>query len=59
MNGGFIRGLIVGSVVGASVSMMMNPDFMKSRTKRKMMRNSRNFLRRSGELFGNVVEMFR
>lgn len=59
MNGGFMRGLIVGSIVGASIGMIVNPDFMSGRTKRRIMRNKRNFLRKSGELFGNVVEMFR
>ena len=59
MNGGFMRGVIVGSIVGASISTIINPDFMSGRTKRKIMRNKRKFFRKSGELFGNVVEMFR
>ncbi|MCX7710328.1 MAG: YtxH domain-containing protein [Clostridia bacterium] len=59
MQNGFTRGLIVGSIIGASVSMMMNPDMMKNRSKRRMMRNSRNFLRKSGHIIGDVMEMFR
>lgn len=59
MQGGFTKGLIIGSVVGAMVSMMMEPDMMKRRTRKKMMRSGRNFLRRSGHIIGDVVEMFR
>lgn len=59
MQGGFTKGLIIGSVVGAMVSMMMEPDMMKRRTRKKMMRSGRNFLRRSGHIIGDVIEMFR
>lgn len=59
MNRGFTRGLIVGSIVGASVSMMMNADMMKGRNRRKMMKSGRNFLKKSGYLIGDIVNMFR
>lgn len=59
MQNGFTRGLIVGSIIGASVSMMMNPDMMRNSTRKRLMRNSRNLLRRSGGILGDVVEMFR
>ncbi|MCX7745345.1 MAG: YtxH domain-containing protein [Clostridia bacterium] len=59
MNGGFTKGLIVGGIIGASVSMMSGQNRMKGRTKRKMMRAGRNLLKRSGNILGDVVEMFR
>ena len=59
MNGGFTRGLIIGSIIGASVSMMMNPDMMKGRNRRRMMRNGRNMIRKSGTLISGLVEMLR
>jgi gas vesicle protein len=59
MNGGFTKGLIVGGIVGASVSMMMNNDTMKGRSRRKMMRSGKSILRNTGTLVGDIVEMFR
>lgn len=59
MHGNFTRGLIVGGIIGASVSMMMNPDVMKNSTRKRIMRTSKNFLRRSGGILGDVVEIFR
>lgn len=59
MQRNFTRGFIVGGIIGASVSMMMNTDMMKNSTRRRMMRNSRSFLRRSGSVIGDVVDMFR
>ncbi len=59
MGNGFTRGIIVGSIIGASVSMIMNPDMMKGRNRRKMMRNGRNLMRKSGNIVGDVVDLFR
>ncbi|MCX8129135.1 MAG: YtxH domain-containing protein [Clostridia bacterium] len=59
MRSGFTRGMIIGSIIGASVSMMVNPDMMKSRGRRKMMRNGKNILRKSGNIIGDVVDLFR
>ena len=58
MHSGFTRGLIVGGILGASI-MMMNPEMMKNRTKKKMMRTGRDFMRRSGNIIGDVVGMLR
>jgi gas vesicle protein len=57
MQKGFVKGVIVGGLLAASVGMMMNSDM--SGTRRKMMRNSRTFLRKSGDLINNVVDLFR
>lgn len=59
MRTGFARGLIVGSIIGASMSMMMNPDMMKTKNRKKLMRNGRNLVRRSGSVIGDVISMFR
>lgn len=59
MQNGFTRGLLIGSIIGASVGMMMNQDMMKNKTRRRLMRGGRNLLRRSGSLVGDVVEMFK
>jgi gas vesicle protein len=59
MNGGFTKGVIIGSIIGASVSMAMDPGMMKARNRRRMMRNGRNFLRKSGDIINDVVDIFR
>lgn len=58
MRKGFARGLIIGGIVGASIA-MMNPDMMNKKTRKRMIKNGRNFLRKSGNIIGDVVDMFR
>lgn len=55
----FARGLIIGSIIGASVGMMLGPDIMNHRTKKRMMRAGRNWLRRSGSLVNDLFHVFR
>ncbi|HHW48937.1 MAG TPA: YtxH domain-containing protein [Clostridiaceae bacterium] len=57
--GGFRKGLIIGGLIGASIGMMMGPEVMNSRTRKKMMRSGRNMLRRSGNIISDVIELFR
>jgi len=59
MQGNFTKGLIIGSIVGASISMIMNSDMMNGRAKRKMMRTGKNFIRKSGNIIGDVIDVFR
>ncbi len=59
MRNGFTRGMIVGSIIGASVSVMMNPDIMNSRSRRKMMKSGKSLMRKSGYLIGDMVNLFR
>lgn len=58
MNGGFTRGLIVGSLIGTSIGMMM-PDMKHSKARKRMMRNGRNMLRKSGNIISDMVDVFR
>lgn len=59
MHNGFTKGLMVGGIIGVSMSMLMNSDMMNPRTKRKMMRTGRTLLRRSGGIIGDVMDIFR
>lgn len=59
MRNGFTKGLVIGSLIGASVSMIMNPDMTRNMGRRRMMKNGRSFLRKSGHILGDVVEMLR
>jgi hypothetical protein len=59
MRSSFTRGLIVGSVIGTSIGMMVEPGIMNSKKGRKMMKSGRTFMRKTGNLIGDVVEIFR
>jgi gas vesicle protein len=59
MRNGFMKGVMVGGIVAASVGFMMNTDMISGRTKRKMIRGGRNLLRKTGHIMNEVSEMFR
>ncbi len=59
MNGSFTKGLIIGSVIGASIGMMINPETMRVKGRRKLYRMGRGLMRRSSNLVENMVHMFR
>jgi gas vesicle protein len=59
MRHGFTRGLIIGGIMGAAISMMVEPDMMRKRGRKRMMKNGRNFFRKSGDIIGDIVEIFR
>ena len=59
MNGGFTKGLIIGSMIGASVGMAIKANMMKDRSRRKMMNAGRDFLRKTGTIIGDVIDVFR
>lgn len=59
MHNGFTKGLLIGSIIGASVSVMANSDAMRPGSRKKMMRAGKSFLRRSGSIIGNVADILR
>ena len=59
MQRGFVKGVMVGGIIAASVSMMMNSDMVKPRTRRRMMKSGRSFLRKSGDVISDVADLFR
>lgn len=58
MRGGFTKGIIVGSIIGASMSMMMDNGNM-SKKRRRMIKNGRSAWKSSADLIGDVVRMFK
>ena len=58
MQRGFVKGIVVGSLVAASVGMMMSSDMMSSKSRRRMMRGGISFIRKSGNLISDVAVMF-
>ena len=59
MHKGFVKGMVIGGLVGASVSMMMNSDMMSSRSGRKMMRRGKSLIRKTGNIICDVAYLFR
>jgi gas vesicle protein len=59
MRNGFVKGMMVGGIMAASVGLIMNTDMMSGRTKKRMMRGGRNLLRKSSHIIGDVAELFR
>lgn len=59
MRNNFTRGLIIGSIIGASVGMAMNSDAMNNRSRRKMKNRGMDMMRKSSNLIGDVMELFR
>lgn len=60
MRSGFTKGLMVGSIIGTSVGMIMNSDMIiGNRTKKRMMKSGRNFLRKSGHIVQDAIDLFR
>ncbi|HHX17670.1 MAG TPA: YtxH domain-containing protein [Clostridium sp.] len=59
MRNGFTRGLIMGSIIGASVSMVVNSDMMNGRSRRKMKKTGAELMRKSGSIIGDVIDLFR
>lgn len=59
MHNGFAKGILVGGIIAASVTVMANSDMMKPGNRRRMMKAGRNFVKRSGSVIGNLADMLR
>ena len=59
MRSGFAKGMLVGGIIATSVGMIMNSDKVNPGSKRRMIRNGRMLMRRSGNIINDVVDMFR
>lgn len=59
MQNNFTKGMLIGSIIGASISMMMNSEMMNPKARKRMMKTGRTFLKRSGGIIGDVVDIFR
>jgi gas vesicle protein len=51
----FARGVVIGGVLGATASLILNTDVMSTRTRRRMMRSGKELVRRSSRIIGNMV----
>lgn len=57
MKNGFTSGMLIGGIVGATMSMMMNHDIDMHKTKKRMMRMGRNMYKRSRRIVSDISDM--
>ncbi len=55
----FTKGLLLGGLLGFSISMMSNSDIIKYRDKRKAMKLGKKILMNSGTVVKDVVDIFK
>lgn len=55
----FGRGLVIGGLVGATISVLTNPEIIDPHMRKKMIRSGRKIMRRSNNVFGDMMHMFR
>ncbi|NLM10525.1 MAG: hypothetical protein GX213_07085 [Clostridiaceae bacterium] len=57
MKTGFTSGIVIGGIVGATMSMMLNGDINMKRTRRRIMRMGRDVYRRSRRIVSDISNM--
>jgi len=57
MRTGFTSGVIIGGIVGATMSMMINGDIDVRRTRRRIMRVGRDVYRKSRRIMSDISSM--
>lgn len=55
----FAKGMLVGGLIGASISVLTNPEIVDPRTRRRLIKSGKKIVRRSGNVFEDMVHMFR
>ncbi len=55
----FARGLVIGGLIGASLSILTNPEIVDPHMRKKMVKSGRKIWRRSNHVFGDMMHMLR
>ncbi len=55
----FTKGLVIGGLIGASISVLTNPEVVDPRMRRRMMKSGRKIIHRSNNMLGEMIQMFR
>ncbi len=55
----FTKGLVIGGLIGASISVLTNPEVVDPRMRKRMMKSGRKILHRSNNMLGEMIQMFR
>jgi hypothetical protein len=57
MRNGFTSGMLIGGIVGATMSMIMNHDIDMNKTKKRMVRMGKNMYRKSRRIVSDITDM--
>lgn len=57
MKNGFTSGMLIGGIVGATVSMIANHDIDVHKTKKRMMRMGKNMVKKSRRIVSDISDM--
>ena len=55
----FAKGILIGGLIGASISVLTNPDIVDPHMRRRLIKSGKKIVRRSGNVFGDMNHMFR
>lgn len=55
----FAKGILIGGLIGASISVLTNPDIVDPHMRRRLIKSGKKIVRRSGNVFGDMVHMFK
>lgn len=55
----FAKGLVIGGLIGASISVLTNPEIVDPHMRRRMVKSGKKILRRSNHVFGDVMHLIR
>lgn len=55
----FVKGMFIGGLIGASISLLTNPQVVDPRTRKRLIKSGKKIVRRSSNVFDDMVHMFR
>ena len=58
MKNGFTSGIVLGGIVGATMSMIINKDINMDKTRKRMMRIGKNVYKKSMRMISDIGDMF-
>ncbi len=59
MRNGFTNGMLVGGIVGATMSMIINHDIDVNKTRKRIMRTGKSMFKKSRRLVTDIAGMMR
>ncbi|NMB97796.1 MAG: YtxH domain-containing protein [Clostridiaceae bacterium] len=59
MGNGFTKGVIIGGLIVASISLAMNNNLMSTRGRKRMMKSGKRLLKRTGNMVSDITGVFR
>lgn len=55
----FAKGILIGGLIGASISILTNPDIVDPHMRRRLIKSGKKIVRRSGNVFDDMIHMFK